>query len=187
MTMKALIVLCSVVLHAGLRSDVADRTDGSDQQRVRPRARRKRSDRRRGYLGSIPWRGGRFTLPCGRLLYSGRRRSRARRSNLGARPPRVRTAYGQNMQPVPHDDVTIHLVQLAPYPFSSRTIAPDVYPRHTARHALRCALRLAALAQGCRFGAPAVATALGAGAARWRSRLQVRGSLALAAAGTSAG
>jgi len=32
-----------------------------------------------------------------------------------------------NMQPVRHDDLTIHLVQLAPYPFSSRTIAPDEY------------------------------------------------------------
>jgi hypothetical protein len=32
-----------------------------------------------------------------------------------------------DMKPVRHDDVTIHLVQLAPYPFSSRTIAPDEY------------------------------------------------------------
>ena len=32
-----------------------------------------------------------------------------------------------DMQPVRHDDLTIHLVQLVPYPFSSRTIAPDEY------------------------------------------------------------
>ena len=32
-----------------------------------------------------------------------------------------------DMRPVRHGDVTIHLVQLAPYPFSSRTIAPEEY------------------------------------------------------------
>ena len=32
-----------------------------------------------------------------------------------------------DMKPVQHGDVTISLVQLAPYPFSSRTIAPDEY------------------------------------------------------------
>ncbi|HXG89326.1 MAG TPA: hypothetical protein VNJ02_13405 [Vicinamibacterales bacterium] len=32
-----------------------------------------------------------------------------------------------NMQPVRHNDFTITLVQLSPYPFSSRTIAPDEY------------------------------------------------------------
>jgi hypothetical protein len=31
------------------------------------------------------------------------------------------------MAPVRYDDVTITLVQLAPYPFSSRTIQPDEY------------------------------------------------------------
>jgi hypothetical protein len=31
------------------------------------------------------------------------------------------------MAPVRYDDVTIALVQLAPYPFSSRTIQPDEY------------------------------------------------------------
>jgi hypothetical protein len=32
-----------------------------------------------------------------------------------------------DMRPVQHGDLTIALVQLAPYPFSSRTIAPDEY------------------------------------------------------------
>jgi hypothetical protein len=32
-----------------------------------------------------------------------------------------------DMQPVVHDGLTIALVQLMPYPFSTRTIAPDEY------------------------------------------------------------
>lgn len=32
-----------------------------------------------------------------------------------------------DMKPVTHDTQTIHLVELSPYPFSSRTIAPDEY------------------------------------------------------------
>jgi hypothetical protein len=32
-----------------------------------------------------------------------------------------------DMRPVQHDGFTIALVQVAPYPFSSRTIAPDEY------------------------------------------------------------
>jgi hypothetical protein len=32
-----------------------------------------------------------------------------------------------DMRPVQHHDLTIALVQLAPYPFSSRTIAPEEY------------------------------------------------------------
>jgi len=32
-----------------------------------------------------------------------------------------------DMQPVKHGDLTIALVQLSPYPFSTRTIAPDEY------------------------------------------------------------
>ena len=32
-----------------------------------------------------------------------------------------------NLQPVSHDGLTIALVQLQPYPFSSRTIAPEDY------------------------------------------------------------
>jgi hypothetical protein len=32
-----------------------------------------------------------------------------------------------DMRPVQHDAFTISLVQVAPYPFSSRTIAPDEY------------------------------------------------------------
>jgi hypothetical protein len=31
------------------------------------------------------------------------------------------------MRPVKHGDLTIELVQLSPYPFSSRTIQPDEY------------------------------------------------------------
>jgi hypothetical protein len=44
--------------------------------------------------------------------------------------PRGRHGYELHtgdMRPVRHDDVTIHLVQLAPYPFSSRTIGPEEY------------------------------------------------------------
>ena len=40
-------------------------------------------------------------------------------------------------RPVKHGDLTIELVQLSPYPFSSRTIQPDEMPRHIARHALK--------------------------------------------------
>src|SRR4051812_68614 len=32
-----------------------------------------------------------------------------------------------SLQPVRHDNMTITLLELAPYPFSSRTIAPDDY------------------------------------------------------------
>ena len=32
-----------------------------------------------------------------------------------------------DMKPVTHDSLTIHLVQVSPYPFSSRTISPDEY------------------------------------------------------------
>lgn len=32
-----------------------------------------------------------------------------------------------DMKPVTHDNLTIHLVELSPYPFSSRTIQPDEY------------------------------------------------------------
>jgi len=32
-----------------------------------------------------------------------------------------------DMKPVTHDDLTIHLVEVAPYPFSSRTIAQSDY------------------------------------------------------------
>lgn len=42
----------------------------------------------------------------------------------GVRPYDLHTG---DMRPVKHDDLTIELVQLAPYPFSSRTIQPDEY------------------------------------------------------------
>lgn len=32
-----------------------------------------------------------------------------------------------DMQPVQHDDITINLVQVSPYPFSAKTIEPDDY------------------------------------------------------------
>ena len=32
-----------------------------------------------------------------------------------------------DMKPVTHDNLAIHLVELSPYPFSSRTIGPDEY------------------------------------------------------------
>ena len=35
--------------------------------------------------------------------------------------------HATGMQPVVHDRLTIFLVQLAPYPFSSRTIQPEEY------------------------------------------------------------
>jgi hypothetical protein len=45
-------------------------------------------------------------------------------SGLATRPYDLRTG---DMQPVVHDRLTIALIQLSPYPFSSRTIAPDEY------------------------------------------------------------
>ncbi|MGH9329271.1 MAG: hypothetical protein ACRD09_02410 [Vicinamibacterales bacterium] len=42
----------------------------------------------------------------------------------GVRPYELHTG---DMRPVKHDDLTIELVQLSPYPFSSRTIQPDEY------------------------------------------------------------
>ena len=41
--------------------------------------------------------------------------------------PRVYVIRTGDMQPVKHGELTISLVQLAPYPFSSRTIAPEEY------------------------------------------------------------
>jgi hypothetical protein len=43
----------------------------------------------------------------------------------GAR--RTHELHTGDMRPVIHDDLTIGLVELAPYPFSSRTIQPDEY------------------------------------------------------------
>jgi hypothetical protein len=45
-------------------------------------------------------------------------------SGLGTREYILHTG---DLKPVTHDDLTIHLVELAPYPFSSRTIAPNEY------------------------------------------------------------
>ena len=45
-------------------------------------------------------------------------------SGLAARDYVLHTG---DMKPVTHDSLTIHLVELSPYPFSSRTIAPDEY------------------------------------------------------------
>ena len=45
-------------------------------------------------------------------------------SSRGARDYELHTG---NMQPVRHDEVTIALVQLSPYPFSSGPIAPNDY------------------------------------------------------------
>jgi len=45
-------------------------------------------------------------------------------SGLSNQPYDLRTG---DMQPVVHDDLTIALVELMPYPFSARTIAPDEY------------------------------------------------------------
>jgi hypothetical protein len=45
-------------------------------------------------------------------------------SGLSNRSYDLRTG---DMQPVVHDGLTIALVQLMPYPFSARTIAPDEY------------------------------------------------------------
>jgi hypothetical protein len=41
--------------------------------------------------------------------------------------PREHVLKTGDMKPVQHGDTTIALVQLSPYPFSSRTIAPDEY------------------------------------------------------------
>jgi hypothetical protein len=46
----------------------------------------------------------------------------------GAGGPAERYAlHTGDMKPVAHEDLTIELVQLQPYPFSSRTIAPSDY------------------------------------------------------------
>ena len=45
-------------------------------------------------------------------------------SRQGSRDYELHTG---NLQPVQHDGTTIALVQLTPYPFSSRTIQPDDY------------------------------------------------------------
>jgi hypothetical protein len=49
---------------------------------------------------------------------------------ITARSDRSSTDYALrtgDMRPVQHDGLTIALVQLSPYPFSTRTIAPDEY------------------------------------------------------------
>ena len=46
------------------------------------------------------------------------------RSNRSTRNYELRTG---DMRPVQHDGLTISLVQLTPYPFSSRTIQPEEY------------------------------------------------------------
>jgi hypothetical protein len=53
--------------------------------------------------------------------------ARVRVEVTSARGRRTYELHTGDMQPVRDEDVTIHLVQLAPYPFSSRTIAPDEY------------------------------------------------------------
>jgi hypothetical protein len=45
-------------------------------------------------------------------------------SGIGTREYVLHTG---DMKPVTHDPLTIHLVQVSPYPFSSRTISPDEY------------------------------------------------------------
>jgi hypothetical protein len=45
-------------------------------------------------------------------------------SGLASSPYELRTG---DMQPVVHNGLTIALIQLSPYPFSARTIAPDEY------------------------------------------------------------
>jgi|SRR5437867_525842 len=45
-------------------------------------------------------------------------------SSAAAKPYDLHTG---DMRPVKHDDLTIALVELAPYPFSSRTIQPGEY------------------------------------------------------------
>lgn len=46
------------------------------------------------------------------------------KSSGGSREYELHTG---SMRPVAHEDLTIHLVQLLPYPFSSRTIQPGDY------------------------------------------------------------
>jgi hypothetical protein len=46
---------------------------------------------------------------------------------VGDRSTRDYVLRTGDMKPVQHDDLTIALVQVSPYPFSSRTIAPDEY------------------------------------------------------------
>ena len=46
---------------------------------------------------------------------------------ISSRSTREHVLKTGEMQPVQHDNYTIALVQVAPYPFSSRTIQPDEY------------------------------------------------------------
>jgi hypothetical protein len=46
---------------------------------------------------------------------------------VGDRSTRDYVLKTGDMRPVQHDDLTISLVQVTPYPFSSRTIQPDEY------------------------------------------------------------
>jgi len=46
---------------------------------------------------------------------------------LSDRSTRDYELHTGDMRPVQHDGLTVALVQLAPYPFSSRTIQPDEY------------------------------------------------------------
>ena len=46
---------------------------------------------------------------------------------IGDRSTRDYVLKTGDMKPVHHDDLTIALIQVAPYPFSARTIAPDEY------------------------------------------------------------
>ena len=46
---------------------------------------------------------------------------------IGDRSTRQYVIRTGDMKPVQHDDLTITLTQLSPYPFSSRTINPDEY------------------------------------------------------------
>lgn len=46
---------------------------------------------------------------------------------ISSRRTRNYDLHTGDMKPVQHDDYTIHLVKVEPYPFSSRTIQPEEY------------------------------------------------------------
>ena len=61
------------------------------------------------------------------------------------------------MRPVQHEEVTIELVQLSPYPFSSPAIKPGEYPRDASRHAVTEEARSAARRASSTSTSPEVA------------------------------
>ena len=125
MTMKAVIILCSVVLMTACDRSPTGATVPINSEFVLAPGQRAVID---GADISIQFEGveGDSRCPADAFCIQGGD-ARVRVEVRSARGHREYELHTGDMQPVRHDDVTIHLVQLAPYPFSSRTIAPEEY------------------------------------------------------------